>query len=172
MRLALALTVAACPAVALTPLPPCSPVSEANMWASSEYVLGGWDVESGVTVDTYTNRTYVRDNVYVPLQPPVPSLTDFNGARVVHCATGTFFAIRHEEPRDIATALAATEFLRDGLRTNQLVTLADLRRAVNALYDDTIELRETDQTCGCNAYFPDLQPAGQGDFAARTDVGN
>lgn len=168
--LSLALWAIAAPALALTPPLPCTAVKESGLWVSDPVPLGGYDYLPGVVVENYSLSMRAVDGVYVYLNPPVPELAEFSGARAVHCASGTFFALSWTDSNDAALSLAATEFLRPQVRAGELVTADALRRAVRALYPDAIELRETAQTCGCDWFFPDLRPAGQTRFGERTDV--
>jgi hypothetical protein len=160
---------------ALSPPLPCEGVYESNMGVASPVPLGGWPqgdaaIGSGVTVETYYNRSVVAGDTYQDLQAPVPDLVEFSGTRLVHCASGTFFAINGQDAETVGTAIAATEFVRPLIQSGELVTVQALRRASTALYGSVIELRETEQTCGCAAYFDALKPAGQGPFHMRSDV--
>lgn len=160
------------PAGALTPLPPCSSVSEANMWIGIPDILGDWEAQSGVVVESYYNKTAPKDTVYTPLPAPVKALENFSGMRVTHCASGKIMAVRDISGEQAVTALAATEFLRDKLKAHQKISYGDVKKAVVALYGKPIELMETAQTCGCANYFDGMRPASQIPFDKRTDVGN
>lgn len=162
--------IAATPSLALAPPLPCTGVIESNMYVGDPVPLGGYDYSPGVVVEGYGNRQVVVDGVYVDATAPLPELQAFYGARAVHCASGTFFALPRADAEAAALTLAATEFLRPQVRGGEMVTADALRRAVRALYPDAIELRETAQTCGCEWYHPDLRAAGLTPFGERTDV--
>jgi len=168
-RAALILALTSTPAVALTPLPPCE-LAEAGMVIGAVGVLGDYDANSGVTVERYANNHKVVNDVYTPVSAPVPQLEDFNGVRVTHCASGDFLAIRGVDVTEVSSALAATEFLRGAVQSGKRPTFAQVERAARAVYGGVIRLRETEQTCGCNTYYPDLKPAGMTAFGARTDI--
>ena len=158
------------PVLALTPPLPCTGVYESDMHVYDVTPLGGHDYAAGVVVENYSVRQIVVNSVLVGAPPPVPDLAGFSGARAVHCASGTFFAVPRTDAGEAAMTLAATEFLRPQVLAGEQVTVDALRRAVRALYPEAIELRETEQTCGCDWFFPDLRPAGQTPFGERTDV--
>lgn len=159
----------AAPAAALTPLPPCNVEIEADMTVYDVQRLGDSDT-AGVTVEDYANATTLTDTVYEPRPGPVPALNGFSGARVTFCATGDFVAIPGQNASTVNSSLSATEFLRGKLQKAQPVRFADLRRAAKAVYGDVIVLRESDETCACSAFYPDLRPAGMTAYADRTDV--
>ena len=173
MRAALiALTLAAIsvvPVSALAPPLPCEGI-EANMVTGELYIFGPDNVSTGVVVERYFNATELRDNVYVSRPAPVPHLVEFYGVRVTYCPTGQFLAIDAQSPAEVDAALSATEFLRPRLQAGQPVRFDDLRRAANAVYGGAIVLRETEETCGCNMFFPEVRPQGMRSFQDRTDV--
>ena len=158
------------PVAGMTPPLPCEGAREANMGVHDPIFLGEYESHSGVVVETYFNVIVPKGTGYEALPPPVPALQDFHGTRITHCATGRILALRDVNHRDAATAIAATEFLRDRLKKAQTISYSDLRKAVVALYGKPLEMRETAQTCGCDAYFDTLGPAGQTPFASRKDA--
>jgi len=157
-------------AMALAPLPPCDGVAEAGMQIGDIQVLGGDAAESGVTVERYGNSIDLQDNVYVSRPGPVPALNEFHGVRVTSCSTGDFLAIPQVEVDTVNGSLAATEFLRASVQSSRRVTFGAVRQAAKAVYGKVIVLRETEETCSCSVYFPDLKPARMTAFEDRTDV--
>lgn len=159
----------ALPAAALTPPLPCDPVKEADMTVSDVQILGS-TMNSGVTVEYYANATTLIDTVYVRRPGPVPELTDFAGVRVLACATGDFVAIPGASAGSVNSSLSATEFLRARVQSDKPLRFADVKKAAKAVYGKVIVLRESEQTCGCNTFFPDLKPAAMTGFTDRTNV--
>lgn len=158
----------AAPLSALTPLPPCG-VTESAMYVGYPHDLGTYG--SGLILEGYANaQTTDAYDVYVNRPAPVPDLTDFIGVRVMDCATGRFFAVQGADANDAVVALSATEFLRDAIRDERLISYADARRAAQALYGTIIDLSETDETCGCSVFYPEMRPAGFTAFGDRADV--
>ncbi len=133
-------------------------------------ILGGYDALSGVIVESYWNKVEAKGGVYTARPAPVHELDDFRGVRVTICATGEFLAIRDVDPVEVSSALAATEFLRGAIKAGKQVNARQVQKAAKAVYGPVIHLRETEETCGCNIYFPDLRPAGMTAFEARTDI--
>ncbi len=169
MRLGVLLSVGfALPAAALTPPLPCSPVTEADMTIYNVQILGNGT--SGVTVEGYANATTLRDTIYERRPGPVAALTDFSGSRVTFCETGDFVAIPGVSPASVNDSLSATEFLRAQVKADKRLRFADVKKAAKAVYDDVIVLRETEQTCACSIYFPDLKPAAMTGFSDRANV--
>lgn len=158
------------PGLALTPLPPCDGVVEAGMILFRVQPLGDYDAQTGATVEDYSNAMRVVDTVYVSRPGPTPALNKFSGARVTFCPTGEFVAIRGAGVEAVSNSLAATEFLRADVQAGRRVSFADIKRAARAVYGDVIVLRETEQTCACATFFPDLKPGGMTRFEDRTDV--
>ena len=160
-------------AQALTPLPPCVGM-EAGMHT---YELSPLDPDtnaSGVTVEFYQVDSQPDDSpegVYRDQPAPVAALNSFYGVRVTHCASGVFHAIATRNgPSEVAAALGATEFLRSKVKAGKPVNRGDLAAAVRAVYGKQLQLRETEETCGCSVYFPDLKPKGMTPFENRTDT--
>lgn len=166
----LALALMGAPAAALAPLPPCEGVIEANMMVGGIQPLGGWGHPGGVTVESCRIAMDPQGGTYVPRPAPLPQLARFDGARVTVCATGAFLAIPGRAPDEVALALAATEFLRGPLAAGRAVGIGPLREAARALYPGVIELRDTEQTCACQALFDHLRPAGMTRFQDRADI--
>jgi hypothetical protein len=162
--------ISASAAGALAPPLPCEGVVESNMAIGTTEPLGGWDNPSGFVIEGYYNDQIVVDTVYTDLPGPVPELNDFYGFRVVECATGAFVAVKGPNVRDARISLPATEFLRSDLQTGQPVSMNSVVSAVRAVYGNGLLMRETAQTCGCAAFFPELGPAGQTPFENRTDT--
>jgi hypothetical protein len=166
--IAAVLIVTAAPLAALIQLPPCG-VTESAMYVGYPHDLG--TSGSGLILESYSNAQMTDANdVYVNRPAPVPELTDFYGIRVMNCATGQMFVARGANADDAVVALSATEFLRDAIRDERLVSYADARRAAVALYGSVIDLSETDETCGCSVYYPEMRPAGFTAFGDRSDV--
>ena len=172
MRRALAVlaALAAGPAGALAPLPPCEGVIEGNMIVSAIEPLGGWGHDSGVTVGNDAVAMRAEGERWVPRAAPVAALAGFWGTRVTVCATGAFRAIPGRDAREVAVVLAATEFLRGRRAAGGAVGMAPLREAARVLYDGAILPRDTDQICACAALFDDLRPPGMTRFRDRSDV--
>ena len=144
-------------AVALTPPPPCDREENGMMTHDVEY-LG--DETSGQTIETYLNKT-TADGIVAGAPGPIPQLDNFNGVRVTDCRSGHFVAIHGVGQREAYAALTATEFLRPRLKAGKAVRVQDVRRAADALYGGehylrVLTLRETEETCGCNALYPGL----------------
>jgi hypothetical protein len=174
IRRALLLSVlAATPAQALTPLQPCEGM-EAGMVTYGLYPLDPDTNASGVTLESYQVDFQPDDSaegVYRNQPAPVGALSDFFGVRVTHCASGTFFAIdTRNGPSEVAAALAATEFLRADVQAGRAISRGDLSSSVRAVYGKQLRLTETEETCGCSVYFPDLKPKGMTPFENRTDT--
>jgi len=160
----------ALPGHALTPLPPCEG-TEAGM---STYELTALDPDwkSGVVIERYqVDLAPDSSGVYQPGPGPVGSLDGFFGVRITHCASGIFHAIKTDQrPGTVAAALAATEFLRGKVKSGQHVGRGELAQAVRAVYGMQTRLRETEETCGCSAIFPELRPKGMTPYGERTDT--
>jgi hypothetical protein len=161
------LVVLATPVGALTPLPPCDRVVESGMTVSYPTWLGE---NSGVVVEYYAHTSVGSgDSVGFPAAP-VASLENFYGIRAVHCASGRFFVFKSDgDPTSAAAALAATEFLRTDIKAGRAVSAGAVRRAASAVFDDVIQLRETEETCGCANFFPSSRPANLTPNADRTN---
>lgn len=161
------------PAFALAPPLPCQG-TEAGMSTYDLQVLDPETVASGVTIESYQVEMQPdasAEGVYKPGKGPVPALDGFFGVRVVHCASGIFHAIdTRQDTQTVAAALAATEFLRGKVQAGKPVTKGDLASAVRAVYGKQLRLSETEETCGCNAAFPELRPKGMRPFTERTDT--
>ncbi|WP_299687165.1 hypothetical protein [uncultured Tateyamaria sp.] len=139
---------------ALTPLPPCHGVEEGEMRVGDTLKFARTS-KSIVTLENYMDPFEPQaDGVYGHRNATIKALHDFNGVRLVDCATGRFLAINDQpELAVVSAALAATEFLRADVQADQPVTFNDVRRAAHALYSgDVLELRETEVTCGCQWY--------------------
>jgi hypothetical protein len=160
-------------AQALTPLPPCVGM-EAGMNTYDLYPLDPDTNASGVTIEAYQVDTKPDDTpegVYRDQPAPVAALDGFYGIRVTHCASGTFHAIdTRNGPSEVAAALAATEFLRASVKAGKPVSRGDLASAIRAVYGKQLRLKETEETCGCSVYFPDMKPKGMTPFEDRTDT--
>jgi hypothetical protein len=160
-------------AQALTPLPPCEGM-EAGMDTYGLHPLDPDTNASGVTIEFYQVDTQPDDSaegVYRDQPAPVAALDGFYGVRVTHCATGSFHAIdTRNGPGEVAAALGATEFLRGKVKAGQAVSRSDLAAAVRAVYGKSVRLKETEETCGCSVYFPDLMPRGMTPFEDRTNT--
>jgi hypothetical protein len=160
-------------AQALTPLPPCVGM-EAGMNTYDLYPLDPDTNASGVTIEAYQVETKPDDSpegVYRDQPAPVAALNGFYGIRVTHCASGVFHAIdTRNGPTEVSAALGATEFLRSKVKAGKPVSRGDLAAAVRAVYGKQIQLRETEETCGCSVFFPDLKPKGMTPFENRTDT--
>ena len=167
---AVAMLLTGVPGLALTPAPPCEMTVEAAMTVYYMLPLGGYEVQSGAVVEAYGNARTTDGAVYVNRPAPTRELEDFTGVRVTFCPTGDFLAIRGQNVDAVSTSLAATEFLRADVQANRRVSFAKLRRASRAVYVDVMVLRETEQTCGCAAYFPAMKPDGMTAFDDRTDI--
>ena len=168
IRAGVAVMIGVTPALALTPPLPCES-SESNMTTyglQALYPTG----ESGVTVEHYYNSVVQHGDALVNAPAPVAQLQGFRGVRVTMCSTGDFLVIPDQDPVSVAAALSATEFLRADLQAGRPVTFDALRRAARVVYGAPLVLRETEETCGCSWYFPDLKPASMANFENRTDV--
>jgi hypothetical protein len=159
------------PAVALAPPLPCEG-SEAGMSTYEMTVLDRDLGKSGVVIERYQVDMVLDDTgVYQPGKGPVASLDGFFGVRVIHCASGYFHAIdTTQDAVTVAAVLSATEYLRAKVQGGKAVTRTELASAVRAVYGKQIRLRETEETCGCNAAFPELRPKGMRPFPERTDT--
>ncbi|MCU0829771.1 MAG: hypothetical protein MUE52_20925 [Tabrizicola sp.] len=170
-----ALVLGAIPAFALEPLPTCYG-SESGMetYGSTpleRFVRSEDQHSSGVIVEHYQARDELTSSGAYRSTAPVAALEGFDGIRVIHCATGRFFAIRIEQSSGAAAAaLAATEFLRGDVRNGKAIGVRALAQAVRAVYGEVLELRETAETCGCNQYFSEMRPKGMTAFGDRTDT--
>ena len=167
MKAAWLLLLLAEPAVALTPGVPCRGV-ESNMAVTDAVPLDP-EGRSGVVIEAYS-VAYVSDpypGAFLPA--PVPELVGFEGARVMLCTTGEFVAFSYENDDAVMPDLNASWFLRDALGAGAVPRFADIRRAAERLYSPVVVLRETEETCGCATYFPELRPAGHTPFAERAD---
>jgi hypothetical protein len=160
-------------AQALTPPLPCEGM-EAGMNTYGLMALDPDTNASGVTVEYYqvdSQPDASPEGVYRDQPAPVADLDGFYGVRVTHCASGAFHAIAGGgEPRTVAAALAATEFLRGKVQAGKAVGRNDLASAVRAVFGKQLKLRETEETCGCSVFFPDAKPAGMTPFENRTDT--
>lgn len=147
-------------------------VIEADMFVTSSARLGMYWDESGITVDSFSNAGQVIDNKWVPRENLVPTLSNFNGIRVVNCRTGQFFAIREVrgDAYGAAYLLSGTEYLRQSYLDGTTPDFRDVERAVRSLYSDVQLLQDTAQTCGCAHYFTELRPDGIVSFDVRDDV--
>ncbi len=88
------------------------------------------------------------------------ALQRFRGGRVVECRTGKIVAVNYKRGEELHHALSATEFLRGAVQNSKSIRFNDVQRAAKAVFpEDVIVLRETEETCGCNAYFPGLRPS-------------
>jgi hypothetical protein len=171
--LAVVLGLVAPAAPAMAPPLPCEGM-EGGMVTHELAVLDPETGTSGVTVEQYQVDMQPDSSphgVYRPVPAPVPALDGFFGVRVMHCASGTFFAIdtRHASAT-VAAVLSATEHLRPQVKAGRRVALSDLQAAVAAAYGRPLRLRETEETCGCALAFPELRPRGNRPFAERTDT--
>lgn len=139
-------------AVALTPIPPCMNEYESGMGVDDARTFG--HAESGFIVEEYR---YLGD----PAPADLPkALTRFYGGRVVDCRSGKIVAVNHKDQEEINAALSATEFLRAAVQGEKRIRFNDVQRAAKAVFgEDVMVLRETEETCGCNAYFPGLRPS-------------
>ncbi|NHF74173.1 hypothetical protein [Paracoccus xiamenensis] len=153
---ALALCLTAVSASALTPLPPCNGDIESGMRVSNAESFGYYG--SGFATEDYANALEDdagADGVYDYLDVPVGDLARFSGYRVIDCKSGEFLAISHFGEAG-AQRLTATEFLRSKVQEEKPISLADVRRAAEALYKGLdvaiLTLRETEQTCSCKNY--------------------
>ena len=109
---------------------------------------------SGFIVEDYR---YLGD----PAPASLPkALTSFFGGRIVDCGTGKIVAVNYKSYEELDSALSATEFLRAAVQGDKRIRFNDVQRAAKAVYGkDVMVLRETEETCGCNAYFPGLRPS-------------
>ncbi|TKW67432.1 MAG: hypothetical protein DI616_07250 [Paracoccus denitrificans] len=149
------LSLLALPAGALTPLPACDGVVESGMEVQGAASFGYYG--SGFVSEEYYNAMEDdagADGVYDDLAVSVPQLDGFYGYRVMDCKSGQFLAIGASENE--AELLLATEFLRSKAQEEKPITFADVTRAAQALYKGQntkiLTLRETEQTCSCDAY--------------------
>ena len=158
------------PALAITPIMVCDGAIEANLRILDARPLGN-DL-SGAIVEEYVNAAVPGEDggVAQVLPAPMPELRGFMGARVTSCDTGEFLVVGGQTPQEVGAALAATEFLRGAIQGGQRVSFGDIRLAAEAVYGPVFVLRETAQTCACNAYFDELRPADQTPFPERTDA--
>lgn len=143
---AIALCLLAAPAVALTPLPPCE-VVEGGMRVSNAEAFGYYG--SGFVTEEYY-QSMDEGAAAVP-----PQLEGFFGYRLIDCNSREFLAVDTPD-RNEASQLLATEFLRNKVQQEKPFTMADVNRAVQALYKgrnvNILTLRETEQTCSCDYY--------------------
>jgi len=160
-------------AQALAPPLPCEGY-ESGMITHDLTILDPDLHKSGVTIERYQVDMQPDDShngVFRPVPAPVAALDGFFGVRVMHCATGHFHAIETtQRTATVAAALGATEFLRASVKDGQPVSRAELADAVRAVYGKQIQLRETEETCGCNGAFPELRPKGMTAYEQRTDT--
>ena len=154
-------------APALTPLPPCEG-TEAGMRTGSLIAPEG----TGLTFERYNVNIVSHGDLAEADAPPVPELGGFSGVRVTHCASGQMVAIAGEYSSEkAAAALGATEFLRKEVQAGRRISAGKMKQAAKAVYGQVLVLRETEETCGCNSYFPELRPKGMTPFDRRRDVG-
>jgi len=163
--LAACLGLAATQVGALTPLPPCEG-EEGGMVIGYLTSLDDM-VVSGVVIESFRYTVRLEGTVYQPQPGPVAALNGFSGSRVTHCPTGRILAVPGVGASELSVALAATEFLRTKVKAGRPVSFAEVQRAARALYGTVISLRETEQTCGCAAYYPDVLPKGMTPYAER-----
>lgn len=156
---------------------PCEAVRESNMWVGPSIPLADWGglngigiAPTGVVVDGYRNSAHYFDGSVRLLPTPIPRLHDFTGARVLHCASGSFFAVPGKDWDDLNEALVASSLLNPEIAQGVPIELSDLRRAVLGAYPDAIELIETEQTCGCSEFFDSFRPVDQTRYVDRVDV--
>ena len=142
----------ALPAVALVPPPLCGGVIESGMEVQDAAPFGYYG--SGFVSEKYSHATEddAGGNDYLAVS--VPQLRGFYGYRVIDCKSGQFLAIGAGQ--DETEQLLATEFLRSKAQQKKPFTFADVTRAAQALYKGqgvtVLTLRETEQTCSCDAY--------------------
>ena len=156
------------PALALEPLPVCHQTAESGMEVMVVNYLGDGG-PSGIVVEGYVDAKVWR-GMEAKVPPAPAQLKGFNGVRVMHCPTGRFIAVPHLSADEARIALGATEFLRPKLKAGKTPGYGDMKKAVDVLYPGGIAFRETAETCGCNAFFPELKPKGMTPYAERTDV--
>ena len=151
MGLALAVGLGATGAEALTPPLPCLNEIEDGMGVDNVMTFGHSD--SGFTVEDYT---FVGSQTSASLPA---ALTKFYGGRVVECRSGKIVAVNYQRGEAIQQSLSATEFLRAAVQGEKRIRFNDVQRAAKAVFgEDVMVLRETEETCGCNYYFPSLRP--------------
>lgn len=167
LRLSALFTCLAGTSQALTPLPPCGGV-EAGMRTGAPAQIAG----AGIVVEQYRQNITSHGDLAEADTPPVGALSGFIGLRVSHCATGRFVAIPGaSDSYAVAEQLAASAVLRDSLATKRTVTAGQMIGAAKASYGRVIVLRETEETCACNTYFPDLRAKGMTPYKERNDLG-
>jgi len=168
--LALPAALAATVALAEEAPPVCWGMIESGMVVHFTLPLG--NDRSGIIAEAYYDaRSQVGDRPKEDLMAAPPELRDFHGVRVVHCASGRFMAVPHYGgPEGVSYSVAATEFLRDKLRSGSKPSFRDIQNAVDALYPGSLAFRETAETCGCNAFFSELRPVGMTPFDERDDL--
>lgn len=138
-------------AQALTPLPPCDGIeSDMQVW---DLDLFAQTSAGPITIEGYADPYEPgADGVYGYRSKSIQALHEFNGVRLVNCATRRILALNvNAHPSEVRIALSATEFLRDDMQAGRNVQFRDVRSAAKAVYGNTlIELRETEATCGCD----------------------
>ncbi|NPD15247.1 hypothetical protein HOY34_08550 [Xinfangfangia sp. D13-10-4-6] len=167
MRLPLAALVTwlAGSAHALTPLPPCGGV-ESGMQTGPV----AWAEGTGLVFEGYSViYDYGSDHHAAPQLIAPEGLDGFSGSRVTHCASGRMVAIAAEaDSYKLAEVLGATEFLRKAVQGKRRATAGQMTQAAKAVYGKVLELRDNEETCACNTYFPELRPKGMIPFADRS----
>lgn len=175
-QLALAAVVAfaaiATPAMPTSVAELCELEVESDRWVgpSSPFRWGEFSwievVPTGVVIDVYWHSAKFLDGSFHTLPTPIVSLQNFVGSRVIHCATGHFFAIEGEREYLEEQALVSS----DHLSRNDSASLDDLRQAVLQVYPNAIELIETEQTCACAEYFDSFRPVDQTRYVDRAGL--
>lgn len=140
-------------AQALEPLPPCFNTVESGMLIGAPVPLG--HDRSGIMIEGY------EDDRNGGTPAPPDSLKGFSGMRIVACASGRFLTLDTDAYNDSSDiSLPATEFLRRAVQDGRPLKFDNVVRAARAVYPGRVALfRETDETCGCSVFFPNLKPA-------------
>lgn len=136
------------------------------------YLLKPFIEAEGFVVEDYFYFWHRAKTERQQENPPLfPELADFYGVRVVDCSSGKFVAIpTYANSGEVASALYGTEFIRKKLRAGREVSFADVARASEAAFSNTVAFQERAETCSCNKEYPELRPTHLLPYSERTDI--
>ena len=149
---------------ALSPLVPCLYQDESNMTVADLRQLPG----TGFVVEHYSNTSSIDIDLGYVLPAPSPELEDFSGLRMTNCATGEMLVTRTSDTsHDLVAKLETAPGMAKRIAAETPIRTATMRQAMRHLYGNAMLLVEDEETCGCNAVFPELRPKGMTPFEQR-----
>ena len=149
---------------ALSPSLPCEMVRESNMRVNDLQGLLG----TGFVTESYVNDESFDHGTFHTLPAPIPELEDFRGVRAVNCATGEVIVARTvDDGYAFIEKLATVPGMAKRIAAETPIRTATMRQAMRHLYGNAMLLVEDEETCGCNAVFPELRPKGMTPFEQR-----